>query len=69
MPAGGAARSLACTGSQAPSAARCKGKCRAWLSFGRKLELAALNSVSRRREAFEPGEVSVAHGDFNATSW
>lgn len=36
--------------------------------FSRQLELAALNSVSRRREAFKPGEVSTAHRDFNATS-
>lgn len=58
MPAGGAARSRRQPG---PFAACCKGKCCAWLSFGRKLELAALNAASRRREAIE-------HGDFSATS-
>lgn len=46
----------------------CRGKRCAWLSFGRKLVLAGLNSVSRKQEAFEPDEVSVTSGHFNATS-
>jgi len=53
--------------SRAPWAARCEGRCRPWLWFGRKLELAVLSLVSGGQEAFEPGEVFTAHGDFNAT--